>query len=152
MNETFKKYLQKIQRLGKVERAKLRSVLLDEETHAEFLDLVTVLIEESDASDEAALEDLFIFGAQIADLWPEDEIRFEFSQIDQSVLAFRSGFSGDEFTTVFSVEALADLERQATDTAMPSPRQETGRSASKARSKRRGKTHSIELQKHSIAA
>jgi len=152
MNETFDTYLRSMKRLGKLERQKLRDVLRDDNTHPDFIRAVTRLVANAAADDEDMLEDLFIFGSQVADIWPHDEIRFELSTIDRSVVAFAAGFSGRDFSTVFAENALAELQQRKLD-APPARKTGSGKIATRTDHVAHGReTKSIELQKHALAA
>jgi hypothetical protein len=149
MESAFARHLGHLKRLGKVEREELRAVLVTETARLQFQECVGLLLSHhADANDEG-LEDLFILGAQIADIWPDDEMGLELERVTRAVAAFSVGFAGEGFDKVFGRQPLEALQRQwnRSRDSGPLPRSKVGE-----RQQRMPRARAIELQKHSAAA
>lgn len=114
MERAFTQHLSALKRLGKIERQELRSALTTDVNREQFCTCIEAIIAAHAEADDDVLEDLFIFGAQIADIWTETEIALEVEQITKALGAFSAGFNGRDFTDVFSGRLMRELQEQWT--------------------------------------
>lgn len=155
MTNPLDKYLKTLQRLGKIERTELRTFLKERSALTNFQKQVSTLLDQFEPADAAGIEDVFIFGAQIADVWPENEMTLVLHKLTPAVCAFFHGFSGLSFTEALDEKAMERLENTRVNPAHVSAGagvEKTSSKTPKPKRKAPGPFGKTEVQLHRIAA
>ncbi|WP_448112114.1 hypothetical protein [Mesorhizobium amorphae] len=117
MSDLIDTLLHTPRRLSKDERTKLRKLISSDDALKRFSASVsTILNDAKDENDGHALEDFFIFGAEIHDI-VRGPLPLNINAITMAVAAFVYGFTQEPFDHLFKQETL----REITDHLLSSP-------------------------------
>lgn len=118
----FEPVLDRIRRLGKAERQQWREILKDVSPRIGMQERIAQLLGVCHEAGNCDLEDIFIFGAQIADIWPTDELVLAVDDITAITAAFAQGFKGEAFETCFDDRVLDTLRESSFEASEQLPR------------------------------